>query len=122
MANRPAATVQGSTGPRGVRVGRLEAGLLEEFSRLSRPEGQKMRQSDPHATILLHLLQPGTVHSECTIRATAGPANAPRQLHYADDATSEADLVIGADGACSKVRRALFPGHTPNSSISFLVA
>ncbi|MBF9066510.1 FAD-dependent oxidoreductase [Streptacidiphilus fuscans] len=123
-----------------------EAGLLEEFFRLSRPEGQEMRQLDPAGTVLFHhtpdegerfkpeidrgllrdlllnSLQPGTVRWGHTLKAVDGPAEGPRQLHFADGATVEADLVIGADGAWSKVRRAV-SGATPQySGVSFLEA
>lgn len=123
-----------------------EAGLLEEFFRLSRPEGQEMRQMDPAGTLLFHhtpeegerfkpeidrgrlrdlllnSLQPGTVRWGHALRAVDGPAEGPRQLHFADGTTVEADLVIGADGAWSKVRRAISPATPQYSGVSFLEA
>ncbi|MCM1969703.1 NAD(P)/FAD-dependent oxidoreductase [Streptomyces sp. G1] len=123
-----------------------EAGLLEEFFRLSRPEGQEMRQLDPAGTLLFqhtpdegerfkpeidrgHLrdlllgsLKPGTVRWGHTLRSLDGPVEGPRRLHFADGTTIEADLVIGADGAWSRVRRALSPATPRYSGVSFLEA
>ncbi|MFD8722497.1 FAD-dependent oxidoreductase [Streptomyces sp. NPDC059629] len=123
-----------------------EAGLLEDFLRLSRPEGQEMRQMDPAGTVLLHhipeegesfkpeidrgqlrdlllnSLRPGTVRWSHTLNSVEGPAAGPRQLHFADGTTIEADLVIGADGAWSKVRRAISDATPRYTGISFLEA
>ncbi|MEW2168148.1 NAD(P)/FAD-dependent oxidoreductase [Streptomyces sp. NPDC007084] len=123
-----------------------EAGLLEEFFRISRPEGQEMRQMDPAGTLLFHhtpeagerfkpeidrgqlrdlllgSLTPGTVRWGHTLRSVDGPADGPRRLHFTDGTTVEADLVIGADGAWSKVRRAISPAVPQYSGISFLEA
>lgn len=123
-----------------------EAGLLDEFFRLSRPEGQEMRQMDADATILFHhtpeagdrfkpeidrgrlrdllldSLQPGTVRWGHTLRSVDGPADGPRHLRFADGTTIEADLVIGADGAWSKVRRAISAAVPRYSGVSFLEA
>ncbi|WP_331769303.1 FAD-dependent monooxygenase (plasmid) [Embleya sp. NBC_00888] len=123
-----------------------EAGLLEEFLRLSRPEGQEMRQMDPSGSILFHhipeegerfkpeidrghlrdllldSLQPDTVRWGHALRSVDGPDEGPRRLHFADGATIEADLVVGADGAWSKVRRAISPATPQYSGVSFLEA
>ncbi|MFF7975710.1 FAD-dependent monooxygenase [Streptomyces sp. NPDC007905] len=123
-----------------------EAGLLDEFFQLARPEGQEMRQMDPAGTILFHhvpeegerfkpeidrgqlralllnSLKPGTVRWGHTLQTISGPSEGPRQLHFTDGTTTEADLVIGADGAWSKVRRALSPAVPQYSGVSFLEA
>ncbi|MFF4321328.1 FAD-dependent oxidoreductase [Streptomyces sp. NPDC001568] len=128
------------------QVALRDAGLLDEFFRLSRPEGQEMRQMDPTGKILFHhipdegerfkpeidrgdlrdlllnSLQPGTVRWGHTLESVDGPAEGPRQLHFADGTTIEADLVIGADGAWSKVRRAISDAPPQYSGISFLEA
>ena len=124
-----------------------EAGLLDDFFRLSRPEGQEMRQLD-HATgtigfhhlpvegerfkpeidrgqlrdLLLNSLQPGTVRWGHTLRSVGGPSQGPRLLHFTDGTSIEADLVIGADGAWSKVRRVLSDATPRYTGISFLEA
>jgi 2-polyprenyl-6-methoxyphenol hydroxylase-like FAD-dependent oxidoreductase len=123
-----------------------EAGLLEEFFRLSRAEGQESRQMDSAGTMLFHhtpdeddkfkpeidrgqlrdllldSLQPGTVRWGHTLRAVDGPVEGPRQLHFTDGTTIDADLVIGADGAWSKVRRAISPATPRYTGVSFLEA
>jgi 2-polyprenyl-6-methoxyphenol hydroxylase-like FAD-dependent oxidoreductase len=128
------------------QVALREAGLLEEFFRLARPEGQEMRQMDPAGTVLFHhvpeegerfkpeidrgqlrdlllgSLRPGTVRWGRTLRAVSGPGEGPRRLHFADGSTVEADLVIGADGAWSKVRRVVSPAVPRYSGVSFLEA
>ncbi|SEO64620.1 FAD-dependent oxidoreductase [Amycolatopsis saalfeldensis] len=123
-----------------------EAGLLEEFFELARPEGQEMRKLSldgevtfrqlPEAddlfkpeidrsqlrTLLLDSLRPGTVRWGHRLERISGPDDGPRRLHFTDGAIVEADLVIGADGAHSRVRPAVsaaVPGHT---GISFVEA
>ncbi|GAA2125883.1 NAD(P)/FAD-dependent oxidoreductase [Kitasatospora saccharophila] len=123
------------------------AGLLDDFLRLARPEGQEMRQLDAvtgeicfhHVPadgerhkpeidrgrlreLLLRSLEPGTVHWNHALRSVEGPAAGPRRLHFADGTVTEADLVIGADGAWSKVRRALSPATPVHTGVSFLEA
>jgi len=123
-----------------------EAGLLDAFFRLARPEGQEMRQLDTAGTTLFHhlpeegeqfkpeidrghlrdllldSLRPGTVRWGHTLKEVSGPAGGPRTLHFANGATAEADLVIGADGAWSTVRRAVSRATPEYSGVSFLEA
>ncbi|MET7622667.1 NAD(P)/FAD-dependent oxidoreductase [Streptomyces sp. NPDC005408] len=123
-----------------------EAGLLDEFFTLARPEGQEMRQMDPTGTItshqvpapdelfkpeidrgqlrnlLLDSVQPGTVHWGRALDMISGPAGGPRQLHFADGTSIETDLVIGADGAFSRVRPAVSPAVPEYTGVSFLEA
>ena len=123
-----------------------EAGLLEEFFKLARPEGQEMRQIDPTGTItsqripeadelfkpeidrgqlrdlLLSSLQPGTVRWGQALDTSSGPADGPRELRFTDGTTIQTDLVIGADGAFSRVRPALSPAVPEYTGVSFLEA
>ncbi len=123
-----------------------EAGLLDDFFKLARPEGQEMRQLDPtgeivfHAvpeagelfkpeidrgqlrTLLLDSLRPGTVQWGRALDTVSGPADGPRRLHFADGTTVETDLVIGADGAFSRVRPAVSPAVPEYTGVSFLEA
>lgn len=124
-----------------------EAGLLEEFLRHSRPEGQEMRHLDAVAgairfhhvpeegerfkpeidrgrlrELLLRSLRPHTVRWGHTLRRVEGSARGPRRLRFTDGTAVEADLVIGADGAWSRVRRAVSPATPRYTGISFLEA
>ncbi|MBO3680810.1 NAD(P)/FAD-dependent oxidoreductase [Streptomyces sp. NEAU-YJ-81] len=123
-----------------------EAGLLEEFFKLARPEGQEMRKIDPAGTmtfhhvpeadelfkpeidrgqlrtLLLDSLQPGTVQWGRALDRVSGPADGPRQLSFADGTTIETDLVIGADGASSRVRPAVSPAVPEYTGVSFVEA
>ncbi|MFJ8825211.1 FAD-dependent oxidoreductase [Streptomyces sp. NPDC102467] len=122
------------------------AGLLDEFFELARPEGQEMRQMDPTGAITFHQvpahdetfkpeidrgllrdlllgsLTPGTVDWGRTLHHISGPAEGPRRLHFTDGTTAETDLVIGADGAHSRVRPAVSPAAPEYSGVSFLEA
>lgn len=123
-----------------------EAGLLEAFFDLARPEGQEMRQMHHDGRLLFHhvpgdgelfkpeidrghlrallldSLEPGTVRWGRALTAVTGPADGPRVLHFADGGTVETDLVIGADGAFSRVRPAVSPAVPLYSGVSFLEA
>ncbi|MEU2210196.1 NAD(P)/FAD-dependent oxidoreductase [Streptomyces hygroscopicus] len=123
-----------------------EAGLLDEFFELARPEGQEMRQMDLTGRItshqvpepdelfkpeidrgqlrdlLLGSLEPGTVRWGHGLDRVSGPAQGPRLLHFTDGTTVETDLVIGADGAYSRVRPAVSPAVPEYSGVSFLEA
>ncbi len=123
-----------------------QAGLLDEFLALARPEGQEMRKLDPAGTVtfrqvpatdelfkpeidrgqlrnlLLDSLRTGTVHWGRTLDTVSGPAEGPRRLHFADGTSIETDLVIGADGAFSRVRTAVSPAVPEYTGFSFLEA
>ncbi|MFI9803116.1 FAD-dependent oxidoreductase [Streptomyces sp. NPDC052301] len=128
------------------QVALREAGLLDEFFALARPEGQEMRQMDPTGTItshqvpapdelfkpeidrgqlrnlLLDSVQPGTVRWGRALDMISGSADGPRRLHFADGTSIETDLVIGADGAFSRVRPAVSPATPEYTGVSFLEA
>ncbi|KUO13090.1 FAD-dependent oxidoreductase [Streptomyces sp. DSM 15324] len=128
------------------QVALREAGLLDEFFALARPEGQELRQMDPTGAITFHrvpaadeLLKPeidrgdlrnllldsleeGTVRWGRSLDSIDGPADGPRRLHFADGTSIETDLVIGADGAFSRVRPAVSPALPEYTGISFLEA
>ncbi|MET7607528.1 FAD-dependent oxidoreductase [Streptomyces avermitilis] len=123
-----------------------EAGLLEEFFALARLEGQEMRQMDPAGRVLDHHLPDegetvspeidrsqlrdlllrslvaGTVQWGRTLASVSGPADGPRTLMFTDGTAVEADLVIGADGAFSRVRTAVSPATPRYTGVSFLEA
>ncbi|WAP60135.1 FAD-dependent oxidoreductase [Streptomyces sp. S465] len=123
-----------------------EAGLLDEFFALSRPEGQEMRHWDPSGTLtdqhvpaagelfkpeidrgqlrdlLLDSLHPGTVRWGHALDTVSGPADGPRRLHFANGTTIETDLVIGADGAFSRVRPVVSTAVPEYTGVGFLEA
>uniref|UniRef100_A0AAU2W2B4 Flavin-dependent monooxygenase n=1 Tax=Streptomyces sp. NBC_00008 TaxID=2903610 RepID=A0AAU2W2B4_9ACTN len=123
-----------------------EAGLLEEFFALARFEGQEMRRLDPAGSVrshhmpdedetarpeidrgqlrdlLLRSLTEGTVQWGRSLESVSEPADGVRTLRFTDGTTVEADLVIGADGAFSRVRPALSPATPGYTGVSFLEA
>jgi 2-polyprenyl-6-methoxyphenol hydroxylase-like FAD-dependent oxidoreductase len=111
-----------------------KAGLLAEFQALSRPEGQAMRILDTHGTVLrdwqprpdgpahpeidrgqLRDLLLGPLEVQCGRDVTeVVPGTRHGMLvHFADGRPETFDLVIGADGAWSRVRPAVSPA-TPH--------
>lgn len=123
-----------------------EAGLHDAFLALARPEGQEMRQLDTSGAILFHdvpedgalfkpeidrgllrgllldSLRTGTVRWGHALDAVGGPAGGPRTLRFAGGTTAEADLIIGADGAFSRVRRAVSPAVPAYTGVTFVEA
>ncbi|MFS8201433.1 FAD-dependent oxidoreductase [Streptomyces sp. CWNU-52B] len=123
-----------------------EAGLIEEFWKLARPEGQQMRRWDTAGNVLLDQipdeddlhkpeidrgqlrgllldsLAPGTVRWGHALASVAGPADGPRILHFTDGTSIETDLVIGADGAFSRVRPAVSAAVPSYSGVTFTEA
>ncbi|WP_329140599.1 FAD-dependent oxidoreductase [Streptomyces sp. NBC_00670] len=116
---------------RGLGQAALEkAGLLPEFRALSRPEGQAMRILDPDGTVLRDwrpgpkelanpeidrghlrdlLLGPLDVRWGRGVTRVAPGGRDGVLVHFADGRREPFDLVVGADGAWSRVRPALSP-------------
>ncbi|MEU5265624.1 NAD(P)/FAD-dependent oxidoreductase [Amycolatopsis sp. NPDC021455] len=117
------------------------AGLHERFRELARPEGQQMRALDARTAavvhdeipaegdelrpeidrgqlrgILLDSLAPGTVHWGRPV----AEVTATGRLTFADGVTEDYDLVVGADGAWSRVRRALTGVSPEYSGVTFV--
>ncbi|MFE5540301.1 FAD-dependent oxidoreductase [Streptomyces sp. NPDC056492] len=158
----PSARDQGGTldmHPGSGRKALREAGLLDEFTALARPEGRQMRlvgrdgqvlfDAAPPAAdgevdgevegevdggagavdgnpeidrgqlrdLLLNSLHPGTVRWSHKLAHVEPLTVGVHRLHFADGATADADLVIGADGAWSTVRRRL-SGAAPSTPAS----
>ncbi|MFJ9342064.1 FAD-dependent oxidoreductase [Streptomyces sp. NPDC101733] len=120
------------------------AGLWEEFAALSRPEGEQMRlvgrdgrvlfdaappqggQGNPEIDrgqlrgLLLDSLAPGTVRWNHKLERTETPADGRHRLHFAGGHSADADLVVGADGAWSRVRRLLTDAAPLYTGVTFV--
>ena len=115
------------------------AGLYDRFTALARPEGQESRLRD-HVTadlirqdipddnfkpeidrgqlraLLLDSLTAGTVQWGRDVR-TVEPTG---EIQFADNTKTSYDLVIGADGAWSRVRAAISPAVPEYTGITFV--
>lgn len=123
-----------------------DAGLLEEFRALARPEGQAKSRLDQHGTVLsayfpeeddeaANEIDRGQLRAMLAAHVDVGTVRWGHKLHtatplgggvhrleFANGSTVEVDLLIGADGAWSRVRT-LLTDATPNyTGVSFLDA
>ncbi|MFI1617805.1 FAD-dependent oxidoreductase [Streptomyces lydicus] len=120
------------------------AGLFDQFLALSRPESQEWRLYDRHATLIRHdragegdlsrpeidrgqlrallldSLTPGTVRWGHCVRAATPLTHGTVRLHHHDRAAEDFDLVIGADGAWSRVRPALSDTQPSYSGVTMV--
>ncbi|HEX3779875.1 MAG TPA: NAD(P)/FAD-dependent oxidoreductase [Pseudonocardiaceae bacterium] len=116
------------------------AGLFDEFQALARPEGQEWRSYDHNAVLLskmdadnrpeidrghlrgiyLNSLDPGTIHWGHSISAVTPLDDGTSRLRFADGTTKDFDLVVGADGAWSRVRPAISAGTPDYTGITFV--
>ncbi|MYW21565.1 FAD-dependent monooxygenase, partial [Streptomyces sp. SID2955] len=120
-----------ATGQRAMR----EAGLIDRFQALARREGQDLKLFEPDGTLLLQVDTPDDAPLERpeidradlrNLLLDSLPARAVRWghslesaddgvLHFADGSSAPFDLLVGADGAYSRVRPLLTdarPAHT----------
>ncbi|MEU9482720.1 NAD(P)/FAD-dependent oxidoreductase [Streptomyces decoyicus] len=122
------------------------AGLHEEFTALARPEGQEMRLLDHTATVLfqhapapddsdrpeidrgelrrllLDSLAPGTVRWGSHLRTLHPLGDGRHKAEFDDGHTETFDLVIGADGAWSRVRPLLSDATPHYTGVTFVEA
>jgi len=124
-----------------------DAGLSEEFRRLARPEGEEMKILDRTGAVLLHeaaedaagerpevdraalrdllldSLPDGTVRWDAKVAGvTPLAAGAGFALAFTDGDVLSADLLVGADGAWSKVRPLLSDATPVYAGLSFVEA
>lgn len=120
------------------------AGLLEEFMQISRPEGQDMRSLDNRGNLLfehysedgeidapeidradlrdllLRSLEPGTVRYGVTFDHAEPCGDGKYELFFRDGSSETVDLLIGADGAWSKVRPLVSPEQPFHEDVIFV--
>ncbi|MFD3577448.1 FAD-dependent oxidoreductase [Streptomyces sp. NPDC058644] len=70
--------------------------------------------------LLLDSLKPDTVHWEHKLTRVAPLGDGAHRLHFADGTTADADLVVGADGAWSQVRRLLSDATPLYTGVTFV--
>ncbi|GGV11909.1 FAD-dependent oxidoreductase [Streptomyces spectabilis] len=145
----PAARDQGGTldmHPGTGQAALRAAGLLADFLALARPEGQQMRVvgadgrivfdgTPPEADtsegtpeidrgrlrgLLLGSLAPGTVRWGHRLTRVEPVGDGVHRLRFADGTSTDADLVIGADGAWSKVRPLLTGALPRYTGVTFV--
>jgi 2-polyprenyl-6-methoxyphenol hydroxylase-like FAD-dependent oxidoreductase len=120
------------------------AGLYEQFGHLSRPEGQQMRLLDRHGTVLfddspgadedhnpeidrgqlrdllLDSLHPDTVQWGHKLTTITPLGEGIHRLHFAAGTSTDTDLVVGGDGAWSKVRLLLSDAQPLYTGVTFV--
>ena len=144
----PTARDQGGTldlHPDGGQMALEKAGLLQEFLAVARHEDQEMRILD-HASgavlreiipppgtgdrpeidravlraLLLAPLPAGTVRWNCRVEEAIAHADASHSLRLADRIVGPFDLVVGADGAWSRLRPALTQALPAYTGVTFV--
>ena len=119
------------------------AGLTPEFRRIARYEDQESRIYDKHGTLhfadtdvsgkdrpevdrghlrqmLLDSLPPGVIHWGHELSAIEPHDDAPCDLVFRNGDRQQFDLIVGADGAWSRVRPLLSPARPIYSGIVFV--
>ncbi|SHF61956.1 FAD-dependent oxidoreductase [Streptoalloteichus hindustanus] len=121
------------------------AGLLDRFRALARPEGQEQRVVDPVTAalvghqrpaegeevrpeidrgqlrgLLLDSLDAGTVRWGRAVSGVDLLDDGTRRLRFADGTTEDVDLVVGADGAWSRVRPAVSAAEPCYTGVTFV--
>ena len=121
-----------------------DAGLMDAFMALARVEDQAKKRLDHHGTVLdtfvpsagdvaapeidrgqlrvmlAEHLQPGTVRWNHKLLAATPRGDGVHVLEFANGEVAEVDLVIGADGAWSRVRPLVSSAQPAYSGVSYL--
>ena len=121
-----------------------QAGLLEQFLAVSRPEAQVSQVYDKHGAIhlsfglseekitrpeierralrdlLVNSLTPNTVQWGRQLRSIERLSGRGFRLTFADGSSAEPDLLFGCDGTWSKVRQLVTPVRPQYSGVTFI--
>jgi 2-polyprenyl-6-methoxyphenol hydroxylase-like FAD-dependent oxidoreductase len=118
-----------------------ESGLYDEFRRLTHPQGENLRVLDKSGTVfidsegsggrpeidrtllrdlLIDSLDPGRIVWDRKVTAATPLDGGRHRLTFADGATDDVDLLVGADGTWSKVRPLLSPATPEYCGISYV--
>ncbi|WP_433512463.1 FAD-dependent oxidoreductase [Nonomuraea sp. CA-143628] len=121
-----------------------EAGLYEQFRRLTQPQGETLRVLDKAGTVFIHhepeggyggrpeidraalrnllieSLDPGRIAWDHRVTAARRLADGRPELTFANGGSTTVDLLIGADGTWSKVRPLVSPATPQYCGISYL--
>jgi len=120
-----------------------DAGLFEEFSNLVYPGGQQSRVLDKHGNvlfdhpddgtggrpevqrgelrrILIESLPPGTIRWGHKMKSVSSLGSGKFLVNFASGSTQVTELLVGADGAWSKVRPLISDTKPAYSGISFI--
>ena len=92
--------------------------LLDEPDDLDSGRPEVLRGELRH--LLLGSLSPGTIHWGFKVKSVAPLGNGQHEITFADDSTETADLLVGADGAWSRVRPLLSQAKPAYVGISFI--
>lgn len=119
------------------------AGLFDRFQAIIQPGGQASRVLDKDANvlldqpddgtggrpevsrgalrrILLESLPAGTVRWGCKVAQVSAPGGGRHALAFADGQTATCDLLVGADGAWSRVRPLLSDARPAYAGVSYI--
>ncbi|MEU0200167.1 MULTISPECIES: NAD(P)/FAD-dependent oxidoreductase [unclassified Streptomyces] len=134
--------IHAATGQAALRA----AGLLDTFRALARPDAQEWRVLDPVTAatlpfpgpvhdddspeidrgrlrgLLLDSLAEGTVRWGRTVTGATPLGDGTWRLSLGDGTTEDADLVVGADGAWSRIRPALSDATPGYAGVTFIEA
>ncbi|OIJ64358.1 FAD-dependent oxidoreductase [Streptomyces mangrovisoli] len=101
-------------------------GSSEDTSRAGTSSGDAPSEGNPEIDrgqlrrLLLDSLEPGTVRWGRKVTHVEPLEPGVHRLHFADGTTTDADLVIGADGAWSTVRRLLSDARPVYTGVTFV--
>lgn len=126
------------------QVALREADLFGQFRTLARPEGQEVRLLDHTGRLLNHevpaegeferpeidrgqlrqllldSLAPGVIQWGRSVSRAFSRGDGTSRLSFVDGTTEDFDLVVGADGAWSRVRPAVSPAQPRYSGLTYV--